>query len=212
MARGLRRDIERVTGNSLKSKDVIAAVALGTERLEYDDVAGALIYLRWARQEAGNAAPVRELVGIALYLDGQYDESRKELQAYRRMTQAQDQNHLIADCYRALGRDLRQIPELVEAMADAPVDRQIEGRIVWASHVADEGDAIAALSILQPALTMANTSEGAAQAARVWYVAGDLCVKAERPKEAARWFKRVVDDGDEWDAQDRLDTLAELED
>lgn len=207
LARGPRREIERVAGSSSKAEEIIAAVALGSERLDYDDVPGALRYLRWARQEAGNAVCVRELVGIALYLDGDYAEARKELQSYRRISQEQDQNHLIADCLRALGRDVEQIPELIEAMSGAPRDRVVEGRIVWASHVADEGDPVAALSILAPALTVPSGEKPDASAARAWYVAGDLSVRAGRARQAADWFRKVVEVGDEWDAAERLAAL-----
>lgn len=207
LPRGIRKEIERVAGSSSKAAEIVAAVALGQERLEYDDVSGALRFLRWARQEAGTAPTVRELLGIALYLDGDFEEARKELLSYRRISQQQDQNHLIADCLRALGRDLEQIPELIEAMVDVPRDRIIEGRIVWASHVADQGDPVAGLSLLAPALEIQTGEQPDEFAARAWYVAGDLAQRAGRRDQAAAWFTKVVEFGDEWDAGERLADL-----
>lgn len=212
LPRGLRREITKVVGDGRKADEVQTAVAVGLERIDADDPRGALTYLQWARHVAGNSGSIREVLGVALYLDGQFGASRKELQAYRRMTERQDQNHLIADCLRALDQDLEQIPDLVEAMGDAPLDAQLEGRIVWASHVADQGDPLAAIAVLAPAVAALDTPAAAdlesEVAARVWYVAGDLADRAGRDKEAARWFRRVVETGDEWDAAERLDRLG----
>lgn len=207
LPKAARREIEKVAASPNKAGEIIACMALGSERLEYDDPEGALRYLRWARQEAGNSPLVRELTGIALYLAGRYDEARLELQTYRRMTQKQDQNHLLADCLRALGRDTEQIPSLIEAMVDVPEDRRIEGRIVWASHAADAGDPIAGLAVLAPELR--KRPEADEFAARLWYVAGDLAERAGRVDQARDWFGKVVEVGDDWDAADRLDALED---
>ncbi len=213
LPRGLRREIANAVGAGPKANDVISAVALGIERLEDDDVPGALAYLRWARQEAGTAAAVREVVGVAHYLAGEWESARKELLAYRRMSERADQNHLIADSLRALRRDLDDIPDLIEAMKDAPLEARLEGRIVWASHVADEGDPLAAIAVLAPAVADLESPDAAdlpdGVAARVWYVAGDLAQRAGRDREAVRWFKRVVEAGDEWDAGERLQALQD---
>lgn len=210
LARAAVREIQRVLPNKDRAQEVADALAVGSERLAVEDVDAALAYLRWARQEAGASISVREVLGIALYAAGLWSEARKELGAYRRMSERQDQNHLIADCLRALGRDEDQIPDLVEAMGDAPLEARAEGRIVWASHVADAGDPLAGMAVLTPLLRELDAGGKDLDdevAARVWYVAGDLTARAGRDREAIRWFRRVVEAGDEWDAEERLEQL-----
>src|SRR5262245_61288912 len=56
-----------------------------------------------AKALAPRSGPVREVLGMALYRNERYREALRELQAYRRITGRPDQNHLIADAYRALG-------------------------------------------------------------------------------------------------------------
>ncbi len=212
IGRAAVREVERTTKPAGKAKVVADALAVGSDLLAAGEVDKSLDYLRWARQEGGASVSVREVLGIALYQAEQWAEARKELGAYRRMSERQDQNHLIADCLRALDRDTDQIPELVEAMVDVPLEARAEGRIVWASHVADAGDALAGLAVLHPLLKELDAAGGGLDdevAARVWYVAGDLNARAGRDGDAAKWFQRVVDAGDEWDAAERLAALED---
>ncbi len=212
LPRAAAREIQRVMNNKVRADEVAAALAVGSEKIEDEDLEGALQYLRWARQEAGASVSVREVLGIALYVSGNFAEARKELQAYRRMSERQDQNHLIADCLRALGRDEEQIPDLIDAMGDAPIEARAEGRIVWASAVGDGGDPLAGMAVLAPLLKELETSGDEVPdevAARVFYVAGDLTQRADRDREAIRWFRRVVELGDSWDAEERLAALED---
>ena len=50
------------------------------------------------------SATVREFLGLALYRMGRWKEAAAELSAFKRLTGSQEQNPVIADCYRALGR------------------------------------------------------------------------------------------------------------
>src|SRR5439155_466722 len=56
-----------------------------------------------AKELAPRSGAVREVLGMALYRAGRFQEALRELQAYRRLTGRLDQNHLIADSHRALG-------------------------------------------------------------------------------------------------------------
>jgi hypothetical protein len=76
----------------------------------------ALEALAWAKHQAPRVAPVREAYGVACYLDGDWAKALTELQAYRRMTGRNDQNHLIADSLRGLGRDPSKVAEPVEEL------------------------------------------------------------------------------------------------
>ena len=60
--------------------------------------------LRPLAGQAPRAAPVRELYGLSLYRLGRWAQAARELEAYRSLTGSSEQNPVLADCYRALGR------------------------------------------------------------------------------------------------------------
>ena len=74
-----------------------------------------------AKWLASRSGAVREVLGIALYRTERFRDALRELQAYRRMTGRADQNHLIADSYRALGSPEKAVPlaESPEAQREA---------------------------------------------------------------------------------------------
>src|SRR5437660_12254537 len=65
-------------------------------RLAEGDAEAASAAATEAKRLAPRAAPIREVLGIALYRAGAYRTALSELLAYRRMTGRVDQNHLIA--------------------------------------------------------------------------------------------------------------------
>src|SRR5213078_1196321 len=71
---------------------------------------------RRAKEMASRSGAVREVLGMALYRSGHYREALRELQAYRRMTGRVDQNHLIADSYRAIGSPEKSLDPVRELM------------------------------------------------------------------------------------------------
>ena len=154
--------------------------------------------------------PVREGLGIAHYLAGQFDDAQRELQAYRRMSGRPEQNHLLADAARALGRT-EKVVELVDEMAAAhaagrlPLDRLVEGIIVQAGIRADAGELAAALAILERAPLPDALGE---PHGRVWYAAGDIAERMGDRDAAREWFEAVLAvDEDLLDARERLEAL-----
>jgi len=145
---------------------------------------------------------------MALYSQERFPEALSELQAYRRMSGRADQNHLIADCLRAVGRPERVVPLVEEALrSKAPNEAKAEVVIVGASALADLGRHEEALALLR----RARTTEGVGRAyvLRLWYVTGDTLAKAGRPEEAAREFRKVLrHDPGAFDAAERLAELG----
>ena len=144
---------------------------------------------------------------MALYRRGSFREALRELQAYRRLTGRPDQNHLIADCHRALGAPEKALPLVREALnARIGAEARAEAAVVGGSALADLGR-------YEEALTLLRRFERAGDAARpydlrVWYVTGDVLERAGRVREAARAFRRVVDhDPEAFDAAERLSQL-----
>jgi tetratricopeptide (TPR) repeat protein len=158
---------------------------------------------------ASRSAAAREILGIAQYRRGRFREALRELQAYRRMTGRSDQNHLIADCHRALGAPEKAVPLAQEALA-ARVGPEVKAEtvVVAASALADLGRYEEALTVLR----RFRTDSGGARPydLRIWYVTGDVLERAGQRQAAAEEFRRVVrHDADAFDAAERLAALSE---
>lgn len=162
-----------------------------------------------AKALAPRSGAVREVLGITLYRVERFRDALQELLAYRRMTGRLDQNHLIADCHRALGDPERAVEAAREALRapSLPEEVRAEATVVGAAALADLGRYDEALALLRSF----PTREDVAQPfdLRVWYVAGDVLERAGRPREAAREFARIVrHDPEAFDAGERLARLA----
>ncbi|HEV8420699.1 MAG TPA: tetratricopeptide repeat protein, partial [Actinomycetota bacterium] len=162
-----------------------------------------------AKNLAPRSGAVREILGIALYRAERFRDALRELQAYRRMSGRQDQNHLIADCYRALGAPEKAVEPAREALkARLPDDVRAEAAVVGASALADLGRFTEAMSMLRASPTSERLSRDFDL--RVWYVMGDVLERAGRRGEAAAEFRRIVrHDAGAFDAAERLARLSQ---
>lgn len=187
--------------------DVVKAVGIAAQALEEGDSAQAIPLLQWAKSAAPRTATIREALGVAFYTAERYNEAQSELLAYRRLSGSADQNHLLADCARALGRP-EKVATYVEEMMIAGVDpeRVAEGLIVVAGERADRGDLEGALeAILRVDL---NPVEIQPWHPRVWYVAGDLSERLGRTDQARDFFLAIQAVDDEFgDVEQRLAAL-----
>ncbi len=210
LPRGVEREIRKHARRD--PDDVALALSLGSDAIDQEIPEAGLPYLEWAKHVCPRSTAIRETLGVAYYLTEDYASALTELQAYRRLSGRQDQNHVIADCHRALGRDARRIAELVEAMADdAPSDRYVEGLIVWAATLADAGDVAAGQAVLRPRLAVVGEPSSPEDAdVRLWYAAGDLAERAGDRQRAIEWFERVLSaDADSYDAGARIASLRD---
>jgi hypothetical protein len=186
--RGVRREIERVLGKGTRADEVALALSVGGDAIDLDRSDVALEVLAWAKDAAPRVAAVREAYGVARYLAEDWAGALTELQAYRRMSGRVDQNHLVADCLRALGREPDRIIEpLEERLADDDVaeDRRAEAVIVWAATLADGGDVAGGRAVLRRHLGRAG-AEDAAHDLRVRVLAAELAERAGDDEEARR--------------------------
>jgi len=162
-----------------------------------------------AKAMASRSGGVREILGMALYRAGRYREALRELQAYRRMTGRLDQNHLMADCHRALGAPEKAVAPAREAAVSQrlPEEVRAEAVVVGGAALADMGRWDEALSLLR----RYPTREGVARDhdLRVWYVTADVLEKAGRKSDAAREFRRILrHDPEAFDVSERLARLG----
>jgi tetratricopeptide (TPR) repeat protein len=207
---GVLRDIRR-TARQQDVEPVATAVAVAGEAVEEGDLDRAIELLTWARSRATRSVPIREGLGVTLYLAGRFEDAQRELQAYRRLSGKPDQNHLLADAARALGRT-EKVVELIDEMVaahqagDLPVERLAEGLIVQAGIRADAGDLALALAALQRVPLPEQMGE---VHARVWYASGDVAERMGDPDAARDYFEAVLTvDDDTLDAAERLEALG----
>ncbi|HEX2089570.1 MAG TPA: tetratricopeptide repeat protein [Actinomycetota bacterium] len=197
----------RATSRPGRADAAIKAFEDVVSLLEEGRVSAAVSAAEAAKDHAPRSGAVRELLGIALYQSERFREALRELQAYRRMTGRVDQNHLIADCHRALGAPEKAIEPAREALrATIDDEARAEAAVVGASALADLGRFDEALAMTRALRTDERTARPFDL--RLWYTAGDVLERAGRRPEAALEFARVVDhDPSAFDAAERLATL-----
>lgn len=204
---------KELKGTAKDPAEVAKALTIAGDAMAEGDLERALTYLRWAKSEAGRSSAVREALGIALYHAGDYAGALSELQTYRRLSGRTDQNHLLADCLRATGREPAKVGEAVQEMDPDrdELDRFVEGVIIWASALADAGDVEGGRAVLRQLLEEIeiDVEDVPAYAVRLWYVAGDLAERSGAAAQARRWFQRVATvDEDLYDVRERLTHLT----
>ncbi len=210
--KGVEKELRRFAGPD-RVDDIALALTLGSEAIDEGEPEIARQYLEWAKEQAPRSPTLREALGIARYLDEDYAGAITELKAYKRLTGRTDQNHVLADCARATGKPTSDIAAYVNEMVDADAKEPlvVEGHIVWASALADAGDAGAGRAVLRRMLEgrgLAKAEKVREHHLRLWYVAGDLAERAGDNREARRWFEQVAaEEPEAFDTEDRLAAL-----
>jgi tetratricopeptide (TPR) repeat protein len=174
-------------------------------RLIDDDPHAALAHAYAARAHAARIGAVREAVGIAAYLAGEWQIAIAELRAARRMSGTDAHLALLADCERALGRPERAL-ELFRSPEAQRLDTagRMELLIVAAGARRDLGQDGAALVMLQvPEL---QTEGAESWLARLRYSYAEALTAAGRDEEARDWFamSAEADEDGETDAAERV--------
>jgi tetratricopeptide (TPR) repeat protein len=160
-----------------------------------------------AKHIALRSATVRELLGLAHYRAERYKEAASELAAFRRLSGTTEQNPVLADCYRALGKPEKAI-EICDEIDFRKVDPAVvfEGEIVAAGALADMDrldEAIARLERLNLRPPVAEEHH-----MRAWYALANLLEQRGRFSQAREWFEAVASaDPELTDADERLKRL-----
>ena len=204
----MQEEIRR-TAPAGKEREAMSRLGRAIELLERDDPKAAAAEAEKAKALAPRSAAVREVLGLASYGLGRWQDALTELKAYKRISGRPDQNHLIADSLRGLGRPQEAVPLAEEAIRakGVPNEAKAEAVIVAASALADQARFAEALAFLSRAKTRADVAED--YTLRLWYVKGDILERAGRRAEAAEEFRRVVrHDPAAFDAAERLAALS----
>jgi tetratricopeptide (TPR) repeat protein len=199
----------RHTARAGKAEAATARLERAVQLLEREDARGAAAEAQKAKELAPRSAAVREVLGLAFYRLERFREALTEMQAYRRMSGRADQNHIIADCLRAIGRPDRAVPLADEALAarGVPLAAKTEAVIVAASALADQGKYEQALGLLRRVRT--RDAVAGPEVLRVWYVTGDILARAGRRQEAERAFRKILrHDAAAYDVAERVAQLS----
>lgn len=208
LPRAIQEEIRRSAPPG-KDRDAISRVARAIELLDRDDPKGAAAEAEKAKAFAPRSGAVREVLGLAYYGLGRWQDALTELKAYKRISGRPDQNHLIADSLRGLGRPAEAVPLAEEMLRvkSIPNEAKAEAVIVAASALADQGRFAEALAFLARAKTRDEVAE--AYTLRLWYVKGDILERAGRREEAAQEFRRIMrHDASAYDAAERLSAIS----
>jgi tetratricopeptide (TPR) repeat protein len=208
LPRAIQEELRR-TAPAGKARDAIARLGRAIELLDRDDPKAAAAEAEKAKAIVSRAASVREVLGLAYYGLGRWQDAVTELKAYKRLSGRPDQNHLIADSLRGLGKPQEAVPLAEEAIRakGVPNEAKAEAVIVAASALADQGRFAEALAFLGRARTKEDVAEP--YTLRLWYVRGDILERAGRRAEAAQEFGKVVrHDTSAFDAAERLAELT----
>jgi tetratricopeptide (TPR) repeat protein len=208
LPRDISEEVQRVT-RPTEARDALSRLARAIDLLERGDPGGAVAEAQKAKKLSPRSSSIREVLGLSLYGAERWQEALTELKAYRRMTELTDQNHIMADCLRGLGRPADAIPLIEEELRTkgVPNEAKAEAVIVAASALADQGRFAEALAFLGRARTRDDVAED--YTLRLWYVKGDILARAGRNEEAATEFRKVMrHDVGAFDAAERLAELG----
>jgi tetratricopeptide (TPR) repeat protein len=141
-------------------------------------------------EEAPSVAAARELYGLTLYRQGKWSAAIKQLEAFRLLTGSTEQHPVLADCYRALGRDA-MVDELWDELRQASPSAElvVEGRIVVAGMRADRGDVAGAIRLLEDGWRLPGRPQE--HHLRRGYALADLYERAGDVARAKQLFERL---------------------
>jgi tetratricopeptide (TPR) repeat protein len=188
-----------------KVEQRLMEAAKAFERERYKD---AELKLKSLVDQAPGVPAVRELYGLTLYRLGRWKAAATQLEDFRHLTGSVEQNPVLADSYRALGRHAKADKLWDELRtADAPGELVTEGRIVAGGSHADRGDIAGAIRLLEKGPVQVKRPKP--HHLRLWYALGDLYERAGDTPKARELFGRVV--ANEPDFADAAERLAGLD-
>ena len=197
----------RATARPGKAEIAIKVLSEAAGAFAEEDYSNAIRLGEQAKHMALRSASARELLGLAYYRAGRWQEAARELAAFKRISGTTDQNPVLADCYRAMGKPQRAL-ELCDEIDERSSSPAVvfEGAMVAAGAMADMNrldDAIRRLERmdLRPAVAEAHH-------VRLWYMLGDLLERRGRYTQAKEWFSAAAAaDPDLTDAPERAARL-----
>jgi len=205
--------VDELTGALGKAKagkvaDRLAAAARAYERDRYPE---ALRITRVLVDQVPESAAARELHGLVCYRLNRWREAVRHLEAARKLSGGDpSQVPVLMDCHRAMGHHRRVEALWGELRAASPsADVLVEGRLVLAEDLAEQGKLDQAILSLGSAGAARNLRNPGERHVRQWYVLADLYERAGDVPRARELFARVAAaDPELADAAERLAALG----
>lgn len=173
---------------------------VGLAAQELEEAAVAFVGGRYAKaqrhaEEAKGLAPrfplIREVLGLAAYRMGRWEQALSELRTYRRLSG--DTTHLPVemDVLRALERDdeVEAAYALLRRLGGSRGTLD-EGRVVYGSFLLDRDRAQQAWELTRPAALKASPSDGEL---RVWYVAARAAARLGDRSGSRRLYQAILE-------------------
>jgi tetratricopeptide (TPR) repeat protein len=174
-----------------------------------DRYAAAERLLRRIARLSPDSPPIEELAGLVAYRLGDYPRAARHLERYVELTGDLNHGAILMDCARAQGNSAeleRWWRSLREASPSK--DALVEGRIVWASHLAATGQAREALEIITQALAK-ERSMTSLRSLRLRYQRAALLEQLGRFAEARALYAAIAAvDPSLYDVAERLAALS----
>lgn len=186
----VREEIVRSTPKD-RREPALLHLSKGMEHFADERYPAAASELRKAKTLSPRSSTIRELLGLAAYRSGGWDEALRELRTYRRITGDLVHMPVEMDTLRALGR-VSDVTKTWDRMQEHELSPTVdhEARVVYASFLLDQGKARDAWQVIKPGRLIASPSPGEL---RRWFVAAKVALAAG-DKEAARKLVAALDD------------------
>ncbi len=198
--------IDEVARTTPKTKVADALEAFGEASAAYTSgrYKTALRRAQTAKELAPRSPSVREVLGLAAYRSGDYRLALTELRASRRMTGDTTHMPVEMDALRALGRrdDVATVYDQLRQLGGRPTTLK-EAKVVYASHLLDEGNPAAAWKLTKPGRLGADAYEADH---RVWYVAARAAAALGDRETAAKIRDAILTADPSFPGIDELDS------
>lgn len=176
------------------------------ERDRYEEC---LRQLRRLEEERPLGLEGLELRALALYRVGRYEAARRVFASYREESGLYDHVPVEMDCARALGRsgEVESLWDELRRISPAK-DVMVEGRLVYASHLADRGRLEDAITLVRHGVSKEHRSN-ALSSLRQRYLLATLLERAGNATEARALYQDLMsEDPGLYDVAARFAALA----
>ncbi|MHB8189863.1 MAG: tetratricopeptide repeat protein [Ferrimicrobium sp.] len=180
-----------------------------TEAYERDRFDEALRSLKRLDQLEPDVPVVIELLGLTYYRLDRFDVALRMLRKYVKITDDLSQAPVLMDCARALGDDI-EVERWWRQLRDASPSKEIvtEGRLVYASFLADQGRIPEAIPLLERALSR-EVATSKLPAIRQRYLLAQLYERSGNIAGARQLYTQLIkEDATLYDVAERLAGLA----
>jgi tetratricopeptide (TPR) repeat protein len=188
LPRWVSEELTRVTPRG-RTSEALAALERAATAFSGAKFGRALQAAEEAKGLSPRDATVREVLGLAAYRLGRWEQALRELRTYRRFTG--DTTHLPVeiDVLRALERpeDVEDAWSLLRRLGGSS-ETMDEGKVVYASFLLDSGRAQEAWRVAEPGRL---EPEAAESRLRVWYVAARAAARLGDGATARRLYEAI---------------------